>query len=566
MTERAVPNRQFLYWTANLAVVVLGAMVLVACSTRGAPSALALPGASSLPTPLATTVQTPAGTWATVPMGNLDQPLNTFWQLFFRPTGAASWTNQVEATATATNGGLVLAPAQGGSVIVGIRPSLRLTYSPLITTSDAGRSWSNGLVTDGLVARPNALAAGAFGQALALVDNRDGSEVLTSAGDLSKWRPVVSQSALAAARGPGQSCGLGSLTAVGYLAGQALVGGSCSRPGVVALFTQSGGTWRLVGPALPRSLERGRAEVLALGAAPGSTSALLSVTSDNDTSLVAAWSGVRGRWTTSSTLPLRPDDQVASFGPADGDGLFVLLKAPSGADALIRVGRLSQRLAGVALPASGDDHRRLRRRGVCRRSGRRRYSCYSLVPQPGVEQLGQEPGHPRCDPVRLLGVIPRDRRPRPLRSRKKRAIVSCDEAREAISARLDGERPPFPAHSLDAHLSTCQACREFEAAALALGRSVRLRATRPVPDDLVETLVALIGPSPRPVLISLVRRRSGAGFGYASTARWAGAIVPAALAAAAISLGVGSHPHLVPTRPPSPCTIGLVARHLPRVG
>jgi hypothetical protein len=267
-------------------------------------------------------------------MGNLQQTLNTFWQLFLRRPGAASWSNQVEATATATNGGLVLASARGRSVIVGIRPSALLTYSPLIATSDSGRTWSDGLVTEGLVARPDALAADASGQALALVNNRDRTEVLSSGGGLSNWRAVISQSALADAPGQGPSCGLGSLTAVGYLAGQALIGGSCSRPGVVGLFSQSAGVWRLVGPALPRSLERGRVEVLALGAAGASTSALLAVSSGNRANLVAAWSGSRGRWSTSSPLPLRPDEQVASFGPADGSGLFVLLKAASGADRL----------------------------------------------------------------------------------------------------------------------------------------------------------------------------------------------------------------------------------------
>ncbi len=334
MTERAVPNHQFLHRAANLGALVLGAVIFVACSTSGAPSVRSSVGAPSLPTPLATSVQTSAGTWATVPMGDLQQPLNTFWQLFFRPPGAASWSNQVEAAATATNGGLVLASGEGRSLIVGIRPSARLTYSPLITTSDAGRSWSDGLVTEGLAARPDALAANASGQALALVNDRDGTEVLSSAGDLSNWRPVVSQSALAAAPGPGQSCGLGSLTAVGYLADQALIGGSCSRPGVVALFGQSGGAWRLVGPALPRSLERGRVEVLGLGAARASTFALVGVSSGNRTNIVAAWSGTRGRWSTSSSLTLRPDEQLASFGPAGGSGLFVLLREASGADGL----------------------------------------------------------------------------------------------------------------------------------------------------------------------------------------------------------------------------------------
>ncbi len=91
-------------------------------------------------------------------MGRLDEPLNTFWQLFYRPNGAVAWSNQVEATATATNGGLVLASA-GPSLMVGVRPSVNLKFTPLISTSNGGRSWSDGLVTKGLAARPDALAS-----------------------------------------------------------------------------------------------------------------------------------------------------------------------------------------------------------------------------------------------------------------------------------------------------------------------------------------------------------------------------------------------------------------------
>ena len=44
-------------------------------------------GAPTLPTPLATSLQTADGTWATIPMGRLDEPFNTFWQLLFKRDG-----------------------------------------------------------------------------------------------------------------------------------------------------------------------------------------------------------------------------------------------------------------------------------------------------------------------------------------------------------------------------------------------------------------------------------------------------------------------------------------------
>ena len=220
------------------------------------------------------------------------------------------------------------------SVLVGVRPSVRLSFTPLIATSDGARSWSNGLITAGLAARPAALAASTGGQALALVYEHDGAHVLASAGDLSAWRTVASQSALAGGA-PGRACGLGALSAVGYLAGHALIGGSCGRPGVVGLFAERGGSWRLVGPALPRSLGRGRVEVLSLGSTKVGTSALLEISNVISNGLVVAWAARSGRWGKSPALRLGVGENVASAGPSAGTGVFVLLQSPSGRERLM---------------------------------------------------------------------------------------------------------------------------------------------------------------------------------------------------------------------------------------
>ena len=94
----------------------------------------------------------------------------------------------------------------------------------------------------------------ASGHALALVNDRDGTEVLSSAGDLSNWRAVVSQSALAEARGPGRSCGLGSLTAVGYLAGQPLVGEAVAVLGLSRSSARAPGLGVSSAPPFPTRL------------------------------------------------------------------------------------------------------------------------------------------------------------------------------------------------------------------------------------------------------------------------------------------------------------------------
>lgn len=324
-------------FTAATAATGAGLAGRAGASVRGG-DAGATPAAPAIPTPLATSVQTSDGTWATIPMGRLDEPLNTFWQLFFRPHGAASWANEVEATATATNGGLVLAP-EGPSLLVGVRPSVNLTFTPLISTSDGGRSWSDGLITEELEARPGALAqAGA--KALALVDGARGTRVLASSGGISKWQTLVTQAALANS-GAGKACGLGALSTVGHLGPQPLIGGSCANSGVVGIFAERGGAWRLAGPALPRPLDHGRAEVLGFEPSGRGALALLAVVAGGRVDLLAAASGpapasgAGPRWSISSALPLAAGDQVASIGPSGEDGLFALLQGPSGADRLV---------------------------------------------------------------------------------------------------------------------------------------------------------------------------------------------------------------------------------------
>ena len=48
--------------------------------------------------------------------------------------------------------------------------------------------------------------------------------------------------------------------------------------------------------------------------------------------------------------------------------------------------------------------------------------------------------------------------------------MECDVAREALSARLDGERQHVPAGRVDAHLESCADCRTWLAEAAELAR------------------------------------------------------------------------------------------------
>jgi predicted anti-sigma-YlaC factor YlaD len=60
--------------------------------------------------------------------------------------------------------------------------------------------------------------------------------------------------------------------------------------------------------------------------------------------------------------------------------------------------------------------------------------------------------------------------------------MRCEECRESVSARLDGEVNELGSDAIDVHLLGCTECREFERSAIALHRSLRVRPAEPVPD------------------------------------------------------------------------------------
>jgi predicted anti-sigma-YlaC factor YlaD len=69
--------------------------------------------------------------------------------------------------------------------------------------------------------------------------------------------------------------------------------------------------------------------------------------------------------------------------------------------------------------------------------------------------------------------------------------MNCAQMRAAISAELDGEERVVAPPVLARHLAGCQACRDFQAAAMALNGRVRVSAAPAVP-DLTGRVVAAI--------------------------------------------------------------------------
>ena len=56
--------------------------------------------------------------------------------------------------------------------------------------------------------------------------------------------------------------------------------------------------------------------------------------------------------------------------------------------------------------------------------------------------------------------------------------MDCDIAREALSARIDGEREPIPAARVDEHLAGCEPCRQWQLAAVEQTQVLRRTAGR----------------------------------------------------------------------------------------
>lgn len=267
---------------------VLTMACLASCSSTVSTSGGAAPNPSGAgATPLATSVNTTEGIWATVAMGHLDQADNTFWQLLHRSGGAVSWTDQIQATVVATNGGVVLAPSTGRSLVVGVRPYGLLTFSPLIASANGGRTWTNGLLPGGLASAPNALAVNAQGRALAIAGKDQTTEmqsVLTS-DSLTAWQPLTSGDALAATPA-GQQCAPLGLSAVAFDGADPVIGARCSRAGVVGLFQRRGSAWMLAGPRLPAPTGQDLVAVTALQATSHGLSGLLSASGPAGTAVI----------------------------------------------------------------------------------------------------------------------------------------------------------------------------------------------------------------------------------------------------------------------------------------
>jgi len=306
----------------SLALACAGLMAGCGSQRSGTTST---PGPPTVTAPLSTSLVTAQGTWAVAVMGGSAASHNNFWQLFVRPAGASRWS-LVTPEGVADNGGLVAAGAST-SLLVGFRPSQNLAYSPLASSTDTGKNWTPGLLDAGLADTPGAMAVSPSGQTLALLqDGTIQTAPTAGAAAAGQWTPLTTLNALAASA-PGRSCGLTSVVAVSFGPNKdPMAAGSCARPGVAGVFTDTGGTWRSAGLVLPgkglgkdteNGPENSTVQVLGLGATTDGNVALLTT---GNSLLAAWWNGTR--WTVSDPVSA---NTVRAFGFGTDGSAWLLL-------------------------------------------------------------------------------------------------------------------------------------------------------------------------------------------------------------------------------------------------
>ena len=140
--------------------------------------------------------------------------------------------------------------------------------------------------------------------------------------------------------------------------------------------------------------------------------------------------------------------------------------------------------------------------------------------------------------------------------------MGCTEARLAVSARVDGEQWRGDVSRLEHHLGRCPDCRAFEEACsgerpelVALARRLRLRSSRPIPQELLLQLSAVRDDSSR----ARRRARRPIRLPRRPLLSWVTAAAPVAAAAAVLPVALARPPAPVATHVPSPCTVALVA-------
>lgn len=310
--------------TGCAAAIIVALMLAAAgCGTAGQHAA-ARPPALAASLSLATSMQAQGATWATVVAGGPAASHDNFWQLLVQPSPGRPW-RLVTPPGVASNGGFVIAASGARSLLAGFRPSQHLAFTPLAATTDAGATWSPGVIDAGVAPEPGALAAEP-GTTRLLALLADGSVRLGSRHG--NWTTIGTLRSVAATPA-GRHCGLASLTAVAFaIDGDPLLAGTCARAGITGIFAFSGGTWRPAGPTMPPAVAGQQISVLAMQTWPSHSQVLIQAGSGSAGKLIESWP-VRGGWALSQSIALH-GTHVLSASASVAGGIGVVLSGRVG--------------------------------------------------------------------------------------------------------------------------------------------------------------------------------------------------------------------------------------------
>ncbi len=304
------------------AAVVVVIVVLLETSGTNQGAGTGSDGGPAPAIPLASSVTSTKQSSVILAMGHLDDPPNTFWQLFLRPSGNASWSLSTPP-GVADNGGLVVAAPASGPLTAGFLTSADLKFSPVAQTPDSGSTWLPGSLPAALIAVPDAIAAGAGSDLWAIVS---GDTVEASTGDLSTWNPVVTTHDLATSVA---GCPVVAVTAVAAgPVGRPLLGVSCahgSQIGVLETGSSDVGStvqrWQDIGPQLGGGDSGASTSVLRLEQTADGIAGLAEVKQGGVWSLVAFWgAGTSNQWSQSAPVGVPAGWAVEATGIGGGGG------------------------------------------------------------------------------------------------------------------------------------------------------------------------------------------------------------------------------------------------------
>jgi hypothetical protein len=292
-------------------------------------------------------------------MGHLDDPSNTFFELFERSATGPSWT-LVTPPGVADNGGLVVGPSPTGLLSAGFLPSADLTFSVMAQSGDGGSSWVPGDIPGTIAPQPDALATGPDGQVAAVLA-RPSPSVVAAGPALSGWNRLATTAQLAASV---TGCGVDAVTSVAVTtSGGPVLGVRCAHTDRVGLLVPTTPTaegrsstpaapsagWTSVGPVFagraPSTTTVLRLQAVGSGVvalaegSSGGTSDLMGVWGDADTGTTAGL--VRSA---TLTVPSGWSVRATSVGGGSGQAVTVLLGSDSGP--ALRV----ESVAGPGLP------------------------------------------------------------------------------------------------------------------------------------------------------------------------------------------------------------------------